>query len=239
MAPKITKVTRISTNNCVQKKIHGRIRNPLVTRHPRNITQQLPPNHHEVQGESMCDQKSNIPTIVNGQINPTKKDNNINSMNNKLGHIHNLVRESTVKLFNKAKYSRCCKHKVLLMGDSHMRGCAARMIASLGARFDVCGVVKPGPVTRTLIETVKGDVGKLTMNDFLIIYSGTKDTDRNYSRNAFKNITTFIKNVNHTNIILVNVPYRYDVMDYSHGNNTMKTFNSKLLKLAKISAMLV
>jgi len=79
VVPKITKVTRISTNNCMQKKIHGRIGNPLVTRHPRNITQQLPPNHHEVQGESMSDQKANcIPTIVNGPINPNKKDNNIN-----------------------------------------------------------------------------------------------------------------------------------------------------------------
>ena len=124
------KVTQISTNNCVQKKIHGRIRNPLVTRYPGNTSQQLPPNHHEVQGESMSDQKANcIPTIVNGQINPTKKDNNINSMNNKLDHIRNLVRESTVKLLNnKAKSSKCCKHKFLLIGDSHMRGCAARMI---------------------------------------------------------------------------------------------------------------
>ena len=99
VAPKITKVNQIPTNNCVQKKIHGRIRNPLVTLHPRYTTQQLPPNHHEVQSESMCDQKANfIPTIVNGQINPTKKDSNINSMNNKLDHIHNLVRKSTVKL---------------------------------------------------------------------------------------------------------------------------------------------
>ena len=107
MAPKITKVTQISTNNCVLKKIQGRITNPLVTCHPRNTTKQLPPNHHKVQDESMCDQKANcVPNIVNGQINPTKKDNDINSTNNKLNHIHNLVRESTVKLLNnQAKYS--------------------------------------------------------------------------------------------------------------------------------------
>jgi len=72
------------------------------------------------------------------------------------------------------------------------------------------------------------------MNDFLIICSGMNDTDRRYSRNAFKNITNFIKNVNHTNIILISVPYRYDVMDYSRINNMIKSFNSKLLKFAKI-----
>ena len=46
--------------------------------------------------------------------------------------------------------------------------------------------------------------------------------------------TNFIKSTNHTNIILVSVPYRRDVTDYSHVNSTIKSFNSKLLKLAKI-----
>jgi len=95
-------------------------------------------------------------------------------------------------------------------------------------------VVKPGSVTGTLLETVKCVVGKLTTNDILIICSGMNDIDRNYSRNVFKNITNFIKNVNHTNIILTSVPYRYDVTDYSHVSSTIKSFNSKLLKLANI-----
>jgi len=99
--------------------------------------------------------------------------------------------------------------------------------------------VKQGSVTGKLIETVKGDVGKFTMNDFLIICSGTNDIHRNYYRNAFKNITNFIRNVNHTNVISVRFPYREDVKDYSHVNSTNKPFNSKLLKPANVSAMLV
>jgi hypothetical protein len=113
------------------------------------------------------------------------------------------------------------------------------MIASLDDRFDVCGVVKPGSVTGTLIETVKGDLGKLTMNDFLIVCNETNDIDRNHSSNAFTNITNFIKRVNHNNIILIYVPYRHDVTDYSHVNDMIKSFNSKLLKLAKLVVMLV
>jgi hypothetical protein len=72
------------------------------------------------------------------------------------------------------------------------------------------------------------------MNDFLIICSGTNYIDRNYSSNAFKNITNFVKSVNHTNIILISVPHRHDVTEYTHVNSTIKSFNSKLLKLAKI-----
>jgi hypothetical protein len=133
--PKIRKVTQISTNNYVKKKDFEKIKNPSDPHHPRNTIQQPPPSHHVVQSESMCDRHSNrIPTIVNGQINPTKKDNNINTTNSQLVHIHNLLSESTVKVLNnRAKYSKCCKHKVLLMGDSHLRGCAAKMIAYLSA----------------------------------------------------------------------------------------------------------
>jgi hypothetical protein len=70
------------------------------------------------------------------------------------------------------------------------------------------------------------------MNDFLIICSGTNDINRNSSKNAVKNITNFIMNVNHTNIIIINVPYRYDVLNHPHINSSIKSFNSKLLKLA-------
>jgi len=147
----------------------------------------------------------------------------------------NLVRESTVKVLdNKAKYSKCAKHKILVIGDSHLRGCAVKMITSSDTRFDVCGIVKPGSNTELLIETAKSEVGKLTMNDFLIICSGTNGTDTNSSRNAFRNITNFIKSINYTNIILISVPCRHDLPAYSHVNNNIKTLNSKLLKLAKI-----
>jgi hypothetical protein len=87
------------------------------------------------------------------------------------------------------------------MGDSHLRGCAAKMIASLDDRFEVHGVVKPESAAGSLMETAKGDVDQLTVNDFLIVCSGTNDTDKNYPSIAFKNITHFIKCVNHTNII--------------------------------------
>jgi hypothetical protein len=44
----------------------------------------------------------------------------------------------------------------------------------------------------------------------------------------------FIERVNSTNIILTSVPYRYDLMDFSGTNNKIKSFNRKILKLAKI-----
>ena len=69
-----------------------------------------------------------IPIIVNGQINATEEDSKTNNAIYKLYHIHKLVKESTVEVTkSRTKYSKCNKHKVLLMGDSHMRGGAANL----------------------------------------------------------------------------------------------------------------
>ena len=75
---------------------------------------------------------------------------------------HTQFSESKVKVLdNKAKHSKCAKHKILVMGDSHLRGCAAKLITSLDTRFDMCGNVKPRLNTESLIETAKVEVGKL------------------------------------------------------------------------------
>jgi len=209
-----TKLAQDSTFNGLKKSFHGRHRHPLSTCHPRNATQhathQHPPVSQETHNEPTYEHEANvIPNIVNGQIITTKKDSQTNNMINEWDHIHNLVKESAVEVINnRAKYIKCSKHKLLLMGDSHMRGSAARLIASLDTCFDVCGVVKLGSTNGSLIETVKNEVEKLTMSDFLIICSGTNDIDRNYSTKVLKNITNFIKNVNHMNIILVSIPNR-------------------------------
>jgi hypothetical protein len=114
--PKMTRVTQISTNNYKKKKEHRRIRHPSIIGHPRNTTKQPSTCHHEMISEQMSHQNSNyIPTIVNGQINPTKNDKNNNSANNNRDYILNLVRESTVKVLdNKAKYSKYAKHTILV-----------------------------------------------------------------------------------------------------------------------------
>jgi hypothetical protein len=89
------------------------------------------------------------------------------------------------------------------------------------------------------MESTKGEFGKLTMNDFLIICSGMNDMGRSHSKNAFNNITKFIKSVNHSNIILINVPYRHDVMNCSHVNGKPKFSIINYLSLQKFFAMLM
>jgi hypothetical protein len=187
----------------------------------------------------MCNQSvNNNPTIANGQLSFNNQQHASDTTNIKWDYVCNLVKESEVKMLeNKAKYPGGHKHKILIIADSHMRGCAVKMSASLDARFEVRGVIKPGSCTESISGTMKEEVDNLTINDFLILSSRSNDISRNDSRLAFRNIVNYIKNVKHTNVILIGTPFRYDTLDCSHLNNSVKLFNSKLGKLAKILAM--
>jgi hypothetical protein len=47
---------------------------------------------------------------------------------------------------------------------------------------------------------------------------------------ALRHIRNFINSNNHTNIILISVPHRYDLMQSSCVNNEIRLFNRKLMK---------
>jgi bacterioferritin-associated ferredoxin len=164
--------------------------------HPSSI-------HYKVECDQTCNQNlNNIPTIVNGKLDFGMRQNISVNTTSKWGQVRNFVKESETKILeSKAKYPTGHKHKVLIIGDSHVRGCAANMAATLDVSFEVCGVIEPGSCTESLSEVMKKEVASLTTNDFLIISSGSNDIGRNDSRLAFRNIVNYLKNVEHTNVI--------------------------------------
>jgi hypothetical protein len=75
----------------------------------------------------------------------------------------------------------------------------------------------------------------LSHDDVLIICSGTNDLAVNKSTSALRNISNFVTRNEHTNIILVNVPYRYDTRKSNIVNESIGRLNKKLNKLVTIS----
>jgi hypothetical protein len=120
-----------------------------------------------------------------------------------------------------------------LVGNSHLRGYAAGMKVFLNDQFEVFGYVKPGASSKVVLESAKSDIESLTMDDFLILCCGSNDVNNNDLRKAFHSVTSFVKNANQTNVILLCIPCRYDLMN-SHINSEIRAFNRKLCKLAKI-----
>jgi hypothetical protein len=70
------------------------------------------------------------------------------------------------------------------------------------------------------------------MNDVLVVCGGTLDVGRNESKKGLRHLNHFVKN-NNTNIIMLNVPQRYDFDVTSCVNKEITVFNRTLQKVMK------
>jgi len=67
----------------------------------------------------------------------------------------------------------------------------------------------------------------------LFFGGGTNDVSKNNSQDGLKHITNFVKVKSHTNIILISVPHRHDLSEWSRVNSEVKAFNRMLVKFMK------
>ena len=79
------------------------------------------------------------------------------------------------------------------------------------------------------MNTANSDITNLTKKD-VIFCGGANDVTKINSKMALRHIGNFIKLNNHTNIILLSVPHRYDLMQSSCVNNEIRSFSRKLMK---------
>ena len=69
-------------------------------------------------------------------------------------------------------------HKIVILGDSHARGLSSNVRNNLDDNYTVCGLVKPGANTATLISSRIADVNSLTRNDLIILWGGSNDVSK-------------------------------------------------------------
>jgi hypothetical protein len=67
------------------------------------------------------------------------------------------------------------KHKVLILADSHMRGCTNVIADLLGNSYSVTGIIKPNARLFVITASLKSEIESLTQKDFVIICGGTND----------------------------------------------------------------
>jgi len=119
------------------------------------------------------------------------------------------------------------KEHVLITGDSHARNYTANVKTEIRDNFEVQGLVKPGAGTDILVNSAHNDIISLSKSDVLIFCGGANDVRKNISIKVLQHVMNLIKSNNHTNIILVTVPRRYDLMQSSCVNSEIKSFNRK------------
>jgi hypothetical protein len=125
--------------------------------------------------------------------------------------------------------------KVVIIGDSHARGCASILKCSLEDNYKVIGYVKPGASIDTLVSSAKRDIVNLNKNDVIVFWGGSGDISKNNTQKGLRQLelVDFVKKIKHTNIVLMSVPHRHDLAYWSCVNKEVETFNRKLLKFIK------
>jgi len=120
-----------------------------------------------------------------------------------------------------------------MIGDSFLRGIRENVELSLSNKFGVYSMVKPGCELNTLLESANSVLGSLTQRDIILNCGGSNDFNTDKGESIIDHIMEFIKTNNHTNIVLTNVPIRYDLSYYSPENKVIRSFNKKLMEITK------
>jgi len=79
-------------------------------------------------------------------------------------------------------------HKIVLSGDSHIKGFAAALQSVLNSEYELFSVVKPGSNSNMLSESITETVKQLSKDDVLLISSGTNDYELDNFKLTFRNI---------------------------------------------------
>jgi hypothetical protein len=71
-------------------------------------------------------------------------------------------------------------------------------------------------------------MAQLTKKDVVVLWGGSNDVAQNNCMVGMNHILDLVINSSHTNVILMNVPHRHDLMKESCVNKEVEAFNRKL-----------
>ena len=80
----------------------------------------------------------------------------------------------------------------------------------------------------TITTSAIRDIQQLSKQDVVVVWGGSKDVGKNESKKGINRIQRFVETNKHTNIILMEVPHRHDLIQESCVNKEVKKYNSRI-----------
>jgi hypothetical protein len=137
---------------------------------------------HNLQNRSLTHQLSNtkkethnIPTIINGRL--LVEGTSWPAQRKTLKQ-----RKKNPNITRKTVKSACKRHKILVIGDSHVRGLSEKISNCLDESLSVFGITKPNADIETITSPLHLKMGNLTKEDLIIFLGGTNDISRNEAK---------------------------------------------------------
>jgi hypothetical protein len=175
-------------------------------------------------------------SVSRANMIPNLKEDVKEDTNRKLNlRIRDITNDSNVKgrvNYVESKYKH--KHKVLIIGDSHVKRCATEVQQILDYRYSVMGISKPGANARNILETADKESNSLSSNDILILWVGTNDINNNNIIDARRCLKKFCEVHKGVNIILIEAPHRHDLISTSCINREVVKYNRQIKKVMKL-----
>ena len=119
-------------------------------------------------------------------------------------------------------------HKVLILRDSRTRGCASEVKQQLNSEYEVFGFINPGSRMKDIKGSAKIKMTQLTSEDIVVLWGGVNDVARYNSMVGMKHILDLSINSTDTNVMLLSVPHRHDLINDLCVNRELKVFSRSL-----------
>jgi hypothetical protein len=68
----------------------------------------------------------------------------------------------------------------------------------------------------------------------VVVWGGSKNVGKNETKQGISYVKDFVETNKHTNIILMEVPHRHDLIQYSCVNKEVEKFNGNVKKHMKV-----
>jgi hypothetical protein len=122
----------------------------------------------------------------------------------------------------------------MLIGDNLIKKCSENISNLLGDSYNVIGITKPNSNLEAITSPIDVNVDGYTKDD-LIPSGGTMDVARNETNNDLRYLTHFLKRTSSTNVIILDVLHRFDLVNSSCVNKETIVYNRKLQRRVKTS----
>jgi lysophospholipase L1-like esterase len=128
-------------------------------------------------------------------------------------------------------------HKVLIIGDSYLKGSAVNTNQFLNTNFSVTSLIKPGATVSELVSSQGKDLTELGKNDMIVLSGGANDMDGTHETkgsDVVAKITQFVQTYYNTNIVILALPHRFDLHKESETNFGIQKINAELKEMTKL-----
>jgi lysophospholipase L1-like esterase len=122
--------------------------------------------------------------------------------------------------------------KLILYSDSYGRDIPTSL-SKINNDLSVSGEVRPGAKLEDVLKNCVRDCTVLGPQDHVVIMGGTNDISRNETINCINTLKTTLSALTSTNVVVLNIPARHDLVKESIVNKEIRKANMDINKVCK------